>query len=70
MPGRSGRLKIPSLSANDSTSGCEPEDFAGFKPGNIALIQRGSCAFRKKVEHAKAAGAVAVIIFNDGSEGR
>jgi len=63
-------LKIPSLSANDSTSGCEAEDFVGFKAGNIALIQRGSCAFSKKVEHAKAAGAVAAIIFNDGSEGR
>lgn len=62
-------LKIPSLFANDSSSGCEPEDFVGFKPGNIALIQRGGCTFRKKVEHAKAALASAVIIFNDGSEG-
>lgn len=63
-------LKIPSFSANDSSSGCESEDFADFKPGNIALIQRGGCVFSKKVEHAKAAGAVAVIIFNDGSAGR
>src|SRR5262245_43686586 len=26
-----------------STSGCEAADFAGFTPGNIALIQRGTC---------------------------
>ena len=63
-------LKIPSLKPNDSTSGCESEDFAGFKPGNIALIQRGSCSFSRKAELAQAAGASAVIIFNEGSEGR
>lgn len=63
-------LKIPSLRPNDSNSACEPEDFANFKPGDIALIQRGSCSFNSKVEHAKKAGALAVIIFNEGNEGR
>ena len=50
-----------------STSGCEAADFAGFTPGNIALIQRGSCFFRVKVDNAAAAGASAVIIFNQGN---
>lgn len=56
---------------NSSTSGCEPEDFASFPAGAIALIQRGACTFRLKAEYAEAAGAVGVIIFNQGNtEGR
>ncbi|WP_461164268.1 M28 family peptidase [Arthrobacter sp. R4-81] len=51
-----------------STSGCEASDFAGFTAGNIALIQRGTCPFRTKVDNAAAAGAVGVIIFNQGNE--
>ncbi len=52
---------------NASTSGCEATDFAGFPAGNIALIQRGACNFSVKAENAAAAGAVGVIIFNQGS---
>lgn len=51
---------------NTSTSGCEPSDFAGFPAGGIALIQRGSCNFSVKALNAEAAGASAVIIFNQG----
>ncbi|MHA6695920.1 M28 family peptidase [Homoserinimonas sp. A520] len=50
-----------------STSGCEAEDFAGFTAGNIALVQRGTCDFRVKVDNAAAAGAAGVIIFNQGN---
>ncbi|AXJ10788.1 M28 family peptidase [Arthrobacter sp. PM3] len=50
-----------------STSGCEAGDFAGFAPGNIALIQRGTCTFRIKVDNAAAAGASGVIVFNQGN---
>ncbi len=50
-----------------STSGCEAADFAGFPAGNIALIQRGTCLFSVKALNAKAAGASAVIIFNQGN---
>lgn len=53
-----------------STSGCEPEDFVGFTVGNIALIQRGTCTFALKAQNAQAAGASAVIVFNEGQEGR
>lgn len=52
---------------NSSTSGCEPADFAGFPPGNIALMQRGACSFLLKAENAAAAGAVGAIIFNQGN---
>lgn len=60
----------PGSSANSSTSGCEASDFDGFTAGNIALMQRGTCAFRVKVDNAAAAGATGAIIFNEGQEGR
>ncbi len=50
-----------------STSGCEAADFAGFPAGNIALVQRGTCTFAVKALNAQAAGASAVIIFNQGN---
>ena len=50
-----------------NTSGCEAADFAGFVAGNIALIQRGTCTFADKATNAQAAGASAVIIFNQGN---
>ena len=52
---------------NASTSGCEPEDFAGFTPGHIALLQRGECTFELKAENAAAAGAIGVLFFNQGN---
>jgi len=53
--------------SNSSTSGCEAADFAGFPPGDIALIQRGACTFATKAENAAAAGAIGAIIFNQGN---
>jgi Zn-dependent M28 family amino/carboxypeptidase len=52
---------------NTSTSGCEAGDFAGFPVGNIAIIQRGACSFALKAINAEAAGAVAVVVFNQGN---
>ncbi len=51
---------------NTSSSGCETADWAGFPTGNIALLQRGSCTFEIKAENAAAAGAVGIVIFNQG----
>ena len=53
-----------------STSGCEAADFAGLDfsgPSDIALIQRGTCTFAVKALNGQAAGAEAVIIFNQGN---
>jgi Zn-dependent M28 family amino/carboxypeptidase len=53
-----------------STSGCEAADFAGLDfsgPANIALIQRGTCTFAMKALNAVAAGAEAVVVFNQGN---
>ncbi len=59
---------------NNSTSGCEPSDFDGLDfsgPADIAVTQRGACAFATKAINAEAAGAEAVVIFNQGNaEGR
>ena len=49
-----------------NTSGCETADFASFSVGSIALVQRGTCPIATKVLNAEAAGASAVIIFNQG----
>jgi Zn-dependent M28 family amino/carboxypeptidase len=60
----------PGADANTSSSGCEAADFAGFVPGKIALIQRGTCNFTVKAFNAQAAGASAVVFFNEGQPGR
>ena len=46
-------------------AGCETPDFAGFPAGNIALIQRGACAFAIKAQNAQSAGATGVVIYNN-----
>jgi Zn-dependent M28 family amino/carboxypeptidase len=61
---------FPPAATPSSTAGCEAADFNGFVPGSIALIQRGTCTFAQKVANAAAAGAKAVIIFNEGNPGR
>jgi len=62
----------PPAEAGTSDSGCEPEDFPPASPTEpqVALIQRGFCFFEVKAENAAAAGYDAVIIFNEGQEGR
>jgi Zn-dependent M28 family amino/carboxypeptidase len=54
----------------NSSSGCEASDFGGLDfsgPNDIALIQRGTCNFSVKAVNAQAAGAEAVVIFNQGN---
>jgi hypothetical protein len=38
----------------------------GFSPGSVAVVRRGSCDFFIKAYYAQAAGAVGVIVVNDG----
>jgi len=63
-------LVVPATAVPSSTSGCEDSDFTSFVPGNIALIQRGTCKYAIKVENAIKAGAIAIILFNEGQVGR
>jgi Zn-dependent M28 family amino/carboxypeptidase len=64
-------IVIPSPAANSNTSGCEAADFPAATSGAVSLIQRGTCPFVQKLANAQAAGAVGVILFNEGdSPGR
>jgi hypothetical protein len=48
--------------------GCNATDFDGQDfEGKVALIKRGDCSSREKQGFAKAAGADAVLIYNDGA---
>ena len=67
-----GTLNVPigDTPSGTTRSGCAATDFAGFPAGNIALVQRGTCTFGTKVANAKAAGASAIVIFNEAQPGR
>lgn len=48
--------------------GCTAYDNAGAVAGRIALVERGTCSFVDKYNFAAAAGAVAIIVYNDGAD--
>jgi Zn-dependent M28 family amino/carboxypeptidase len=62
----------PGAQASTSNSGCELEDYPAPPSDEpaIALVQRGTCDFTVKAELAQQAGYEAIIIFNEGQEGR
>lgn len=64
-PAADGVLTAPAAVAADygDYRGCAPFP-AGSLTGRIAVIRRGVCLFRDKVEHADAAGAVGVLVMN------
>ncbi len=49
--------------------GCDPLANADELEGNVAMVLRGSCSFVQKVQNAAAAGAIAVIVYNDDRDG-
>ena len=61
-------VDIGTVAAPSGDSGCDRADFGGFGAGQIALIRRGGCTFFEKASRAVEAGAVGVIIFNNGAE--
>ena len=65
-------VMIPPPAQPGSSSGCEASDFppASETEPQIALTQRGTCDFAVKADNAEAAGYDAVVIFNEGQEGR
>ncbi|KAF4972090.1 hypothetical protein FZEAL_9670 [Fusarium zealandicum] len=55
----SGKLvSIPGL-------GCTAEDFPAEAKDSVVLVSRGECAFAAKSTNAKAAGAAAVVVYNN-----
>ncbi len=64
-------LTIPApRRVNDSSSGCEDEDWQEFPEGAIALLQRGGCSFGEKAARALEASAAGAIVMNEGQRGR
>ena len=59
----------PTIQASASSSGCTLDDFGPEVVGKVALLQRGTCDFGLKVENAQESGAVAAVIFNEGTIG-
>ncbi len=49
----------------DPLLGCTPLANAAAVSGNIALIQRGTCSFAQKLAVAQAAGARAMVLYNN-----
>jgi Zn-dependent M28 family amino/carboxypeptidase len=57
-------IVIPS--PGGTTSGCEMSDFPDATKDAVSLIARGTCGFTLKLQNAVKAGAVGVILFNEG----
>src|SRR5258706_1696565 len=53
--------------AADPINGCAPLTNGAAIAGKIALIERGTCTFLVKYTAAQAAGASAIVVFNDGA---
>jgi Zn-dependent M28 family amino/carboxypeptidase len=55
-----GQLARPAVE-----TGCIAGDWTGFPAGRIALVLRGGCTFRIKTNNAIAAGASAILVYNN-----
>src|SRR5256714_4063739 len=53
-----------------SRTGCSAEEFANFRRGDIAMLQRGECAYDAQVANAEHAGASAIILYDPQSQPR
>jgi len=49
-------------------NGCSPLTNSAAIAGNVALIVRGTCGFIDKYHAAQAAGAKAIVVYNDGAD--
>jgi Zn-dependent M28 family amino/carboxypeptidase len=61
----SGSGDVTAAVAKPAELGCTTGDWAGFPAGSIALVSRGTCSFRIKTTNAAAAGASAILIYNN-----
>lgn len=68
-----GKVVLVNDGTINSLLGCNPLKNTAEVTGNIALIERGTCEFSRKVRRAQDAGAIAAIICNiagvDGGDG-
>ncbi len=65
-PGVTGSIVVATDPADangpSTTDGCSPISNAAAVAGNIALVDRGTCAFVVKVANAQVAGAIGVLV--------
>ncbi len=54
--------RITPVDRSGDDSGCEPDDFAGFPAGDIALLDVANCPYLVQAVNAEAAGAGAVVV--------
>jgi hypothetical protein len=62
--------RVAPVEPDSASSGCDRSAFDGFPRGAVALVRRGTCFMFLKARNAKAAGASAVLIANEGGPGR
>ena len=67
-----GNTVPPTAAPGETDAGCSVSDFepAPADEDAVALVQRGTCTFGEKAQYAQEAGYDAVIIFNEGQDGR
>jgi Zn-dependent M28 family amino/carboxypeptidase len=66
-----GNTVPPTAPPGETDAGCTTADFDPAPAEDaVALVQRGTCTFAEKAQAAQDAGYDAVIIFNEGQEGR
>jgi len=59
-------ITAPMAQPSGNREGCTDDDaFVGFPAGAVALVKRGGCAASEKAQNAQAAGASAVVIWNN-----
>jgi hypothetical protein len=64
-PGVSGDLVLADDGVAPTADGCEPFTNGAAIAGNIAVVDRGTCAFTVKAKNAQDAGAVGVVVANN-----
>ncbi|HYN95824.1 MAG TPA: M28 family metallopeptidase [Pilimelia sp.] len=61
----SAAVTAPASVPTGSALGCAATDFGAANAGTIVLVSRGACTFAVKATNALAAGAAAVVIYNN-----
>jgi minor extracellular serine protease Vpr len=64
---QTGPITAPLVRTNPA-NGCTPATNAADVSGKIALVIRGVCSFIQKYQTAAAAGAKAIVVYNDGAD--
>lgn len=55
------------LAVAEPANGCDALTNPDAIAGNVALVIRGGCGFNDKYLNAEAAGAIAIVVYNDGT---